>query len=153
MSHRTALAALLLVVLLPGLFFAIALARYDPVSSLGLVTILASLGSLIFQSKPLRAGVCPFCDSPYPAGERENCPDCGHSATEARRERRYGYLAAVILIVIGIGVIFLRLFWGIAAVVAAIVALIIRMQFDIRQNKNRIVSKADLPPQNPEESN
>jgi len=53
----------------------------------------------------------------------------------------------------GVGVIFLRLFWGIAAVVAAIVALIIRMQFDIRQNKNRTVSKADLSPQNPEESN
>ena len=153
MHHRNALAILLLVVLLPGLCFAIVLAHHDPESGLGLVTILASVASPILQSKPLRPALCPFCDSPYPPGEGDTCPDCGHSLNEARNERRYGYVIAAILILMGIGVIFVRMYWGIAALLAAIVALVIRIRFDIHQDKIWTTPKVDVPSQNPEDSN
>lgn len=153
MHHRTILAILLLVVLLPGLPFAIVLAHHDPASSLGLVTILASVASPALKSKPLRPGLCPFCDSPYPPGEGETCPDCGHSASEARSDRRYGYVISAILILMGIGDIFVRRYWGIAAVIAAIVALVVRIRFDVHQDKIRTTPKVDVTSQNPEDSN
>lgn len=151
MHHRTALAILLLV-LLPGLSFAIVLAHHDPEGGLGLVTILASVASPILQSKPLRPGLCPFCDSPYPPGEGDACPDCGHALNEARSERRYGYIIAAIIILMGIGVIFVRMYWGIAALLAAIVALVIRIRFDIHQDKIWAAPKGNVPPQNPDNS-